>query len=119
MWEQLAGMDHEKSIIERRVIMPLARPEEARRHGVEPPRAIVLFGPSGTGRTTFAKGIASRLRWLFVELFPRRLEAEGQERQAALREFFARATQMDERMLFIDEVEEIASVRGGRPVTTR
>jgi ATP-dependent 26S proteasome regulatory subunit len=71
--ESLAGMEREKALIERRVILPLARAELANHHGVRPPRAIILFGPPGTGKTTFAKGVASRLRWPFVELFPSHL----------------------------------------------
>ncbi|BDH12434.1 hypothetical protein HOK021_36130 [Streptomyces hygroscopicus] len=54
-------MEAEKDLIERRVVLPLAEPERAARHGVRPPRAIALFGPPGTGKTTFARGIAARL----------------------------------------------------------
>ncbi len=116
LFESLAGMEKEKALIERRVILPLAHAELAVHHGVRPPRAIILFGPPGTGKTTFAKGIASRLGWPFVELFPSRLAGDGGE-ATALQEFFASIVDVDEVVLFIDEVEEIAATRDGRPVT--
>ncbi len=116
LFDSLAGMEREKALIERRVILPLARAEQANHHGVRPPRAIILFGPPGTGKTTFAKGVASRLRWPFVELFPSRLAVNGGE-AAALREFFVSILEVNEVVLFIDEVEEIAATRDGRLVT--
>ncbi len=60
-WGQLGGMVREKELIERRVILPLASPQLAARLGLVPPQAVILFGPPGTGKTTFAKGVASRL----------------------------------------------------------
>ncbi len=47
LWDELRGLDEAKQVIERRVILPLAEPQLAARHGVAPPRAIVLFGPPG------------------------------------------------------------------------
>jgi SpoVK/Ycf46/Vps4 family AAA+-type ATPase len=111
LWADVAGMRSEKDLIERRVVMPLAEPERAARHGVRPPRAITLFGPPGTGKTTFARAIASRLGWPFVELFPSRLADEG-NLAGALRSAFSRIAELERVLVFIDEVEEIAPVRG-------
>ncbi|MFG2208602.1 ATP-binding protein [Streptomyces sp. NPDC048638] len=111
LWAKVAGMQAEKDLIERRVVLPLAEPERAARHGVRPPRAIALFGPPGTGKTTFARGIAAKLGWPFVELLPSRLADEG-NLAAALRSAFARIAELERVLVFIDEVEEIAPVRG-------
>ncbi len=114
-WDQLGGMVKEKEMIERRVILPLAQPQLAERLGLVPPRAIVLFGPPGTGKTSFAKGAASRLGWPFVELFPSRLAGESPAGlAAALREAFSLVAELDKVVVFIDEVEEIAGARRPR-----
>jgi len=117
LWEAMAGMEKEKQVIEQRIVLPLAEPGLAERHGVAPPKAVILFGPPGTGKTSFAKAVASRLGWPFVELFPSRLAAGASSGLAAsLREAFAELAELDSVVLFIDEVEEIAGTRSGLAV---
>ncbi|CAN5568988.1 hypothetical protein BH20ACT15_BH20ACT15_01860 [soil metagenome] len=112
LWGQMKGLDQAKEIIERRVILPLAEPALASRHSVSPPKAIVLFGPPGTGKTTFAKGIASHLGWPFVEIQPSELAGEGAEHQARLLgESIDRVLELDSAVVFVDEVEDLASIR--------
>jgi ribosomal protein S18 acetylase RimI-like enzyme len=114
-WFGLGGMAREKELIERRVILPLANSELAGRLGLAPPQAVILFGPPGTGKTTFAKGVAGRLSWPFVELFPSRLAGDSPAGlAAALHEAFALIGELDRAVAFIDEVEEIAGVRQPR-----
>ncbi|MFP5318764.1 MAG: AAA family ATPase [Acidimicrobiia bacterium] len=112
LWESLKGMEVAKDVIERRVVLPLSRPDLASRHAVDPPSAIMLFGPPGTGKTTFAKGLASLLGWPFVEIQPGELAADGPDRQAQrLAQMFDRILALPNAVVFVDEVEEIASIR--------
>ncbi|MFD9650171.1 ATP-binding protein [Streptomyces mirabilis] len=114
LWAALAGMEREKETIERRIVLPLAEPALADRYGVAPPKAVILFGPPGTGKTSFARAVASRLEWPFVELFPSRLAADSAGGLAAsLRDTFHELAGLETVLLFIDEVEEIAGVRSG------
>src|SRR5690606_23667939 len=76
---------------------------------------VMLFGPPGTGKTTFAKAIASRLAWPFIEVFPSRLGSDPAGLAAGLRDTFGRIAELEHAVVFIDEVEEIASRRRGDP----
>lgn len=115
LWDAVGGMRQEKEMLERRLVLPLAQPELAEQFGIVPPRAVVLFGPPGTGKTTFAKAIASRLEWSFVEVFPSRLAADPAGLAGALRATFEKIGELEHAVVFIDEVEEIAGRRGGEP----
>ena len=115
LWSKIAGMKNEKEMLERRLVLPLSDSDLAETFGVEPPKAIVLFGPPGTGKTTFAKAVASRLNWPFVEVFPSRLVGDQNGLAGGLREMFGSINDLDNVVVFIDEVEEIASKRKGDP----
>jgi transitional endoplasmic reticulum ATPase len=115
LWHAMAGMEVEKQVIERRLVLPLVEPGTASQYGVSPPKAVILFGPPGTGKTSFAKAVAGRLGWPFVELFPSRLATPDVAMASALREAFATLMELDAAVVFIDEVEEIAGCRSGVP----
>ncbi|MEQ4606039.1 ATP-binding protein [Streptomyces cavourensis] len=66
--------------------------------------------PPGTGKSTSAQAVASRLGWPFVELFPSRLALEdGLANRLGRR--FEEIAQLDHVLVFIDEVEEVAGAR--------
>ncbi|WP_131765110.1 GNAT family N-acetyltransferase [Candidatus Protofrankia californiensis] len=111
-WHGLAGMADGKRLVEQRLLLPIKENELAETYGVVTPTAMLLFGPPGTGKTSFARAVAARLEWPFVELLPSRLVAAGGGNLAAeLRTAITDLMQVERVVVFIDEVDEIAQSR--------
>jgi len=117
LWDSVAGMEAEKTLIDNRIIAPLADPDLAAKIGVNAPSAVMLFGPPGTGKTTFARAIAGRLGWPFVELLPSKLDSGELSLAAELRNALSELLKLENIVVFIDEVDEIATARTESPGT--
>lgn len=112
MWDTISDSQPPKQLVQRRIILPLIEEALSRKHGVIPAKAILFFGPPGTGKTHFAKAIAGALSWWYIEIVPSMLMVDGVESIGAkLKEVMEKASTLDEIVLFIDEFEEIAGSR--------
>lgn len=115
LWEMAAGMRREKGLIESRIVEPLSSPELSQRIGLKLPSTALMFGPPGTGKTTFARAIASRLGWPFIELLPSKMTGGDRSIAGELRDAFAQVDVIDNLVLFIDEFDELVPARESRP----
>ena len=111
-WDTISDSQPPKQIVQRKIILPLTERELSQKHGVVPPKAIIFFGPPGTGKTHFAKAIAGALSWWFIEIAPSMLLADGTAKMGAnLRAVMEKVRSLDEAVIFIDEFEELAGRR--------
>jgi SpoVK/Ycf46/Vps4 family AAA+-type ATPase len=112
IWDTISETQPPKQIVDKRIILPLTAAEIARKHNVVPPKTIIFFGPPGTGKTYFVKGIAGALQWWYVEINPSTLMAEGEGHLSSnLKSLIEKIRILDEAVIFIDEFEEIAGNR--------
>jgi len=81
--------------------------------GHKMPRGILLHGPSGTGKTLLAKAVATESEANFVSVRgPELLSKWVGESERGIREIFRRARQASPCVIFFDEIDSIAPVRG-------
>ena len=112
IWDTISETQPPKQIVNKSIVLPLNEIDLARKHGVNPPRTIIFFGPPGTGKTHFVQAMAGALQWWYLELSPSILMAEGEDRLSAnLKEIMEMIRKLDKTVVFIDEFEEIAANR--------
>jgi transitional endoplasmic reticulum ATPase len=112
IWDTIADSQPPKQIVQKRIILPLTQEDLSKKHGVVPPKAIIFFGPPGTGKTHFAKATAGALSWWFIEIAPSMLMMDGIEKMGAnLRQVMEKARILNNAIIFIDEFEELAGHR--------
>ncbi|MDR3553581.1 MAG: ATP-binding protein [Syntrophobacteraceae bacterium] len=112
IWDTISDSQPPKQLVNRRIILPLTMEDLSRKHGVSPPRAIIFFGPPGTGKTHFVKAIAGVLSWWYIEIAPSMLMEDGADKVGAnLRRTMEKVRQLQDAVIFIDEFEELAPCR--------
>ena len=75
-------------------------------------RSGVLFGPPGTGKTTFVESLADFLGWPLVSLSPSDFLESGREGVAKVaRDVFHQLMSLRDAVVFLDEMEELVRHR--------
>ncbi|NMB78794.1 MAG: CDC48 family AAA ATPase [Methanomicrobiales archaeon] len=112
-WESVGGLDAAKTEVREAVELPLTNPQKLDDMGIEPPRGILLYGPPGTGKTLIAKAVASESGANFIPIRgPELLSKWVGESERAVRDIFKKARQVSPSIIFFDEIDSIAPIRG-------
>lgn len=113
-WEEVGGLEDVKRELQEAVEWPMKYPMLYDKLGHNMPRGILLHGPSGTGKTLLAKAVATQSEANFVSVRgPELLSKWVGESERGIREIFRRARQASPCVIFFDEIDSIAPVRGG------
>ena len=113
-WEDVGGLSDVKERLKEAVELPLKHPEYFEKLGIRPTRGILLVGPPGTGKTLLAKAVATESEANFISIKgPEVLSKWVGESEKKVREVFRKARQAAPCIVFIDEIDSIAPVRGG------
>ena len=113
-WKQIGGLPDVKRELQEAVEWPMKYPGLYDKLGHKMPRGILLHGPSGTGKTLMAKAVATESEANFVSVRgPELLSKWVGESERGIREIFKRARQSAPCVIFFDEIDSIAPIRGG------
>ena len=113
-WDDIGGLESAKQELQEAVEWPLKYPESFEKFGVRPPRGVLIYGPPGTGKTLLAKAVANESDANFIAVKgPELLSKWVGESEKGIREVFRKARQTAPTVIFFDEIDSIASTRGG------
>lgn len=113
-WDEVGGLHDIKRIIKEAVEWPLQYPEVFEAASTRPTGGILLSGPPGTGKTLMAKAVASETEVNFISVKgPELMSKYVGESERGVREIFRKAKQAAPCIVFFDEIDAIAPVRGG------
>jgi len=111
-YTDIGGLDEQIREVREAVEDPLVKPELFAAVGVEPPAGVLLYGPPGTGKTMLAKAVANETDATFIKMagseLVRKFIGEGAR---LVRDLFSLAAAREPAVIFIDEIDAVASKR--------
>jgi len=111
-YSDIGGLDIQKQEIREAVELPLTQFDLYRQIGIDPPRGVLLYGPPGTGKTMLVKAVAHHTTASFIRVvgseFVQKYLGEGPR---MVRDVFRLARENAPAIIFIDEVDAIATKR--------
>jgi transitional endoplasmic reticulum ATPase len=115
-WSDVGGLEDVKQELRESIEWPMRYPHVFEKMGIQPPKGILLFGPPGTGKTLLAKAVATESGANFIAIRgPEILSKWVGESEKAIRQIFRRARMVAPAIVFFDEIDSIASIRGSDP----
>ena len=112
-WSDIGGLEEVKSELQQAVEWPLKYADLFEKSGAKPPKGILLYGPPGTGKTMLAKALANESEANFISIKgPELLSKWVGESESGIREIFRKAKQSAPTVVFFDEIDSVAPVRG-------
>ena len=111
-FDDIAGMEEAKCVINEMVLYPMKSPEKARALGLNPGGGVLLFGPPGTGKTMLGKAIAGALDAPFYYASGADLRSKWYgESEQRLSQLINAAKAQSVAVVFLDEIESLLPKR--------
>merc|ERR1712127_908832 len=111
-YKDIGGMDIQKQEVREAIELPLLQHHLYQQIGIDPPRGVLLYGPPGTGKTMMAKAVANATSATFISMvgseFVQKYLGEGPR---MVRDVFRLAKENAPAIIFIDEIDAIATKR--------
>ncbi|PIU02627.1 MAG: proteasome-activating nucleotidase [Candidatus Diapherotrites archaeon CG09_land_8_20_14_0_10_32_12] len=111
-YDSIGGLEKIITELEEMITLPLTKPELFTKFGIDSPKGILLYGPPGTGKTLIAKAVANHAKAKFISLSGSDLVQKYIGEGARLvRDLFVFARENAPAIIFIDEIDAVASYR--------
>jgi transitional endoplasmic reticulum ATPase len=113
-WDDIGGLEEVKKHLNEMILYPVEHPEKFLKFGMKPSKGVLFYGPPGCGKTLLAKAVANECSANFISIKgPELLTMWFGESEGNVREVFDKARGAAPCVLFFDELDSIASARGG------
>jgi len=114
-FEDVIGQEEAVKQLRERVVYPALNPELFKGQKVlRPPRGVLLFGPTGNGKTLLAKACANQAHYNFMNVSASALISKWVgDSEKLVKLLFECAKEIQPTIVFIDEIDAMLSQRGG------